>query len=113
MCKSFFERALLPLDQYIGDMAWATKEYNDEHQCYQLSSAVNLVLNLVQCIYFEQIFKDENIKRLDQYLNEITDENLELMLRGIFFGFTKKLIALLRNRDFDGIIDEYRYFKEY
>lgn len=112
-CKSMFVNAMVPLEQFINQEAWGTKQYNEHLKCFQVGLSVSIILSIVQSVFFEKRFSSECKVKIIQNLSLLESDLGKKLLYNIFYHFTDRLLVLFREQEFDTIIEEYTSFEDY
>jgi len=105
----------VPLDQKIQDSAWKNKKLNNSGNFtyYSLSAEDEFIVLTTRSIFDKRKFQKGYVKRIDELFNIIDVDDIIAKFRLIFFEFSPFLFALLKNRQYDIIIENYLSFSEY
>ena len=113
-CRSIITRQWIPLDQKIQNYLWENKkESSDQPWKYMLPTEIELIHLLTRCIFDKSIFNDGYVSRINKIYTYCNKDILLKHLELVFFSFSKQLINMIENREFNLIINKYLTFTEY
>lgn len=105
----------VPLDHKIQDSAWENKKLNksDKFTYYSLGMEDEFVTLVAASIFDKKEFQKGYIKRIDELINIVDVNEVSAKFQLIFFKFTSRLLSMLKNRQYEMILDRYISFSEY
>lgn len=110
-CKSFYWDVLLPLDHYLQELLWKSVNYSEEN--IRKRTEVEYTSFIVQWIMGRWAIGKKEIEYLDKNMKLLKERETFNCLEKEFFNFTEKLVEMLRNREYESILDEYVQYREY
>jgi len=110
-CMSLTPKTWIPLDRRIQRRAW---EQNEKKNGYCVLDPVTFyIYRLCWAVFRRGFFSDHDKEILNRYEDALADPAMKELLDVVFFGFTPSLTALLKDRKYDSVIDEYYRFDQY
>lgn len=113
MCKSLSPKMWVPLDESINTHAWQNKEWNETLKCWQMGEKTLFVYLFARCVFDKHTFSEKYIAEIEKRKHLLSDAEVVAMIRTIFYKFTDTLIEMVKQDNYDEIIQKYLTFKNY
>lgn len=112
-CRSTNAGEWVPLDQTIQESVWSNRKWDESRCCYVLSPLDECVHLLARAFFDKQKVTQEYLTRIEHLFNKIDAELLEDRLKLVFFKAAGTVMACLRNRELDQLVDRVRSYDNY
>lgn len=114
-CRSINAGEWIPLDQKIQDSAWKNKKINENGKFtyYSLSAEDEFVVLVTRSIFDKKEFQNGYIDRIEELINLIDVNDVIAKFQLVFFKFTPLLLTMLKNSQYEMILERYISFSEY
>jgi hypothetical protein len=115
-CRSIDAGQWIPLDQEIQESIWLNKRFvenKDGLSYWTLSFEDEFVTLITRCIFDKEKFEEFYINRINELVEVVKLDKVMSKFKLIYFKFSSRLISLIKEKEFDHIINEYLSFKEY
>lgn len=110
-CHGIQYKTYVPLDKSINNYLWNNRVI--KNNVYSMSDEVELIFEIVQCVFHYKEFDEELIKAIEIKKELLDRKSVANMLDLIFFKFSSKLIELVNRHQYNEIINRYITYKEY
>jgi len=110
-CKSLINKTWVPLNEPINNSIWQNKIFDKNNNWWIMDDKNLLLYLIVRCIFDKSNFSDSYIKEIEirkHYINEIKDK-LEIT----FFKFNSHLQQLIKDSNYNKIINDYITYNKY
>lgn len=112
-CKSLMPNVWIPLDNYIQERIWSNRYFDKKNGWWILDNETQYVYCIVRCVFDKCVFSEAYINELECLSVVVDSDEVKKMLSLIFFGFTKQLLILIKNKKFHDIKNRYIEFNDY
>lgn len=113
MCKSLTPKFWVPLDETIQRKAWSERNWNETLGCWQMGQKSLFVYILARCVFDKHVFSQAYVEEIERLKFFVDDSEVKEMLKTIFYKFTSHLIQMVKNCEYDSIVNKYITFVEY
>ena len=110
-CASLTSKVWIPLDQEIQRKLWMDEDNLDEMHWANMPCQV--IFHLCWAVFFNNGFSLYERKILSDNMNCVLSTEVINLLKPVFFGFTERIIDLLKLEEYDRIVAEYYSFCDY
>lgn len=112
-CRSTLNGEWVPLDRKINNAVFNGIEENEDPKYSPSPNPDDLLCYLLaKCVYTEKEFNQTDRQRIQQCLKGATGDLIP-KLTGVFFCFTSRMLQMIKDQDYDHIIEELYAFAEY
>ena len=111
--SKFIRSAMIPLDKVIQAWIWDNREYNMEHNLWEIKTWCKVVLIVIHSVLEGREIPQlciESIKKNKQLLRE---DSFKRLLELVFFKYSQHLLDCLLKNDYDAAVSDYVQFAEY
>ena len=110
-CKSLFQDAWLPLDKLIVENTWDNTEHNSGWRV--LNQEFKMIYIITNSVFTKNGFSEDDSEYISANEHVFSSSSFVNMLEKEFFLFTPILIKLLKNGQYDIVVDELKKYKNY
>lgn len=106
-------KAWIPLDKAINSSIWNEKDWNYNLKCWQMDEKNYICYLIARSLFDKHEFESNYINeiKLRKYL--LDDADVIQKLEKIFFGYTDNLIKLIKNDQYNKVLNSYIKFENY
>lgn len=114
-CTSFTNMGMakIPLDDYIQNYIWKTRVWDNYNRWWIMDNRIILLYLLVRSVFDKKFFKSKYIREIEKRIQLLDDKDFVYMCEKVFFKFTDRLIEMVKSKQYDNIIIEYKTFTDY
>ena len=112
-CMSVMEKKWIPLDKAVQDKIWEEKVYHNQYNIPIICKKMDLVLSIIYSVFNEKEFKKQAIGYITRNIDLLNNPETKSILETEFYKFTDRLIYLIREKQFNKVVDEYISFSDY
>lgn len=110
-CHGLLPCSYIPLDKTINKAVWKNRYLKQD--VFYMDLPEQMIFVLVQAIFHFKEFTPDLIRSIEAHSDLLENEEWQDKLRVVFFGFTERLLSLLKNRQYAAIVMEYITFQDY
>lgn len=78
-----------------------------------MDNRIILLYLLVRSVFDKKFFKSKYIREIEKRIQLLDDKDFVYMCEKVFFKFTDRLIEMVKSKQYDNIIIEYKTFTDY
>lgn len=112
-CHSLMPNIWLPLDRHIQEDMWSNKIFDNDNNWWKINNEILYVYLVVRCVFDKKQFPDVYKKEIETLRESVNIDKVKFYFEFVFFKYTRQLLSMLDNKDFDSIISAYLKYKEY
>ena len=111
--KSLMGNIWIPIDKYINDRVWKNKIWDLSNGWWALDDETLLVYLVSRCVFDKGAFNQSYVEEIESRAELLHRDEVQEMLRMVFFRFKDKLIEMLADKLYDSIVESYISFNSY
>lgn len=112
-CKGLMPKTWIPLDKKIQERIWKERVWDEKNNWWIMDSETRFVYYIARCIFDLKKFSETYTKEIENTVVNVRWETVEELLSFIFYRYTKRLVVLIKNKQYHEIISDYIAFSEY
>ncbi len=112
-CKSLSPKMWIPIDAFVNDSIWRNRVFDKKNQWWCMDEENLAAYLLIRCVFDKHIFKKEYIAEIEKREALFQEETVICKLQTVFFSYTPRLLALVREKRYHEIFSDYIAFDEY
>lgn len=112
-CKSLSPKMWIPIDTCVNDSIWRNRVFDRKNQWWCMDEENLAAYLLIRCVFDKHTFKKEYIAEIEKREALFQEEAVIRKLQTVFFAYTPRLLALVREKRYYEIFSDYLAFDEY
>jgi len=111
--KSLMSNMWIPLDESINARVWSHRYFDNDNLYWKLDDVTMFIYLCSSCVFDLGCFSKIYRERLNNLSNVLFNDETKNLFRLVFGTFTETLVLMIRDKDYDSILDSYVKFSDY
>lgn len=103
----------IPLDTIIQEYIWKHRIWDKVNNWWIMDDVSILLYLLIRSIFDKKEFREIYIREIEQRIEYIDSEMFYSLAKAVFFGFTARMIKLVKMKKYERILNEYLSYRSY
>ena len=103
----------MALERSVQKYIWENRVWDDKNNWWIMDDVSILLYLIVRSVFDKKNFREKYIREIEKRITYIDNEDFFLLARTVFFGFTPKLVELVKKKEYECILGKYLSYSEY
>lgn len=103
----------IPLDSKIQTYIWNNKIWDKEKKWWIMDDVAILLYLIIRSVFDKMDFRDVYIKEIEKRIRYVDSYAFCQLANTVFFGFTNRMIEMIKDRQYHNILHAYLSYRDY
>jgi hypothetical protein len=103
----------MPLENMVQEYIWNHRIRDSVNRWWIMDDISILLYLIVRSIFDKMCFRSKYIREIEKRIAYIDEEDFFLLARTVFYGFTSRMIQMVKNKNYERVLNEYLSYTNY
>lgn len=106
-------RCKMALENSVQDHIWKNRIWDSERKWWIMDDVTILLYLIVRSVFDKKRFRDKYIREIEKRIKYIDEFTFYELAKTVFWGFTPRMIELIKERKYEDVLGRYLSYSEY
>lgn len=103
----------MPLENIVQEYIWRNKKWDSDNNWWIMDDVMILLYLIIRSVFDKKFFRDKYVREIEKRIVHIDSQDFFELAKTVFFGFTAKMIELIKEKKYSIILNEYLSYRNY
>lgn len=106
-------RCKMALENDVQKFIWENRVWDSANNWWIMDDISILLYLIVRSVFDKKDFRDKYIREIKKRINYIDNDSFYMLAETVFWGFTPKMIALVKEKRYAEVLKDYLAYSDY
>lgn len=103
----------MPLEKTVQEYVWNNRIWDSVNNWWIMDDISILLYLIVRSVFDKMCFRDKYVREIEKRIEKIDEKDFFVLARTVFFGFTSRMIEMVKEKKYESILGEYLSYTDY